>query len=349
MINATTIAALRTTPPTNDDELRESLKRESWWPDHPAVQDEHGIILVGNRRIRIAGELRIDPVIVTITFGEGEEADNRRVQRALSSNTSSGVTTEDRKALAISLFKRENWTQERIARIVRVDRSMESWYLDGICDPVTNSPPRAEKRGRPKGSGKTPKLSAEARVSPIGRIAEPTTEGIKTDPTIDPATLFQSAHAAILREGDRVVRAAEWDAERTHLKARIVELEAEVEKLRRATPVKLTHSGKFVMDREVFRHIKARLHPDLTNDSVEGRRLHDAFTAFMNLPITTIGEEERREAQRLAEVREEQRRQGYAARLRREAAARKGQETKRRKAEAAARETIARDSGSTGA
>ena len=168
--------------------------------------------------------------------------------------------------------------------MLRVSQPTIARDLDGLF--TVNKPP-GPKGGRPRDSGKTPKLSVEARVSPIRKI---------TEPTIDPATLSLSAHAATLCKGDRVVRAAEWDAERTHLKARIVELEAEVEKLRRATPVKLTHSGKFAMDREVFRYIKARLHPDVTTDSVEGRRLHDAFTAFMNLPITTIGEEERREA-----------------------------------------------------
>ena len=51
------IARLRKAPMRDDDELRDSLKNWGWLPQLPAIMDERGQVLVGNRRLRLASEL----------------------------------------------------------------------------------------------------------------------------------------------------------------------------------------------------------------------------------------------------------------------------------------------------
>src|SRR5262245_13970625 len=70
----------------DDTELRQSLKTFGWHCEFPAIADEAGAILVGNRRLRIAQEEGIAPVIKTIAFGPGSEADAERIKIALISN-----------------------------------------------------------------------------------------------------------------------------------------------------------------------------------------------------------------------------------------------------------------------
>ena len=59
-------------------ELRESMRAFGWIEELPALRDERGVVLVGNRRLAIATELDIDPVVRPIRIGQGDEADARR-------------------------------------------------------------------------------------------------------------------------------------------------------------------------------------------------------------------------------------------------------------------------------
>jgi hypothetical protein len=79
-----------------DDELRASLK--GGWNKHlPAIKDEHGVVLVGNRRLKIANEIGIEPVIKVVEFGDGPEADAERIRLANVSNIGGApLTAEDR-------------------------------------------------------------------------------------------------------------------------------------------------------------------------------------------------------------------------------------------------------------
>ena len=65
---------VRTTKVLSDSELSISL-RGGWDENLPAIKDEHGNLLVGNRRMAIAKRDGIDPVIKVVTFGDGPEAD----------------------------------------------------------------------------------------------------------------------------------------------------------------------------------------------------------------------------------------------------------------------------------
>jgi hypothetical protein len=88
------INELRQAIPT-DTSLRESLKAYGWVKEFPALADERGTILVGNRRMALAKELSIKPVIQTIQVGDGDEADVERVKLAIVSNTGGVSLTRD--------------------------------------------------------------------------------------------------------------------------------------------------------------------------------------------------------------------------------------------------------------
>jgi transcriptional regulator with XRE-family HTH domain len=182
MINAETIAALRPTA-TPDDGLRESLRQHGWRPAYPAVRDENKLILAGNRRYRLALELNIKPVFDDRTYGEGEDADNERILDAMLSNEGSEkLTTEDKKRYAIALKTKENWTQERIAKVLRVSQKTASLYLAGIYTGGINSPDDKPKpapakdgtrRGRPPGSSTKSKPEPDPKPGPTPAQAAP--------------------------------------------------------------------------------------------------------------------------------------------------------------------------------
>jgi hypothetical protein len=63
----------------DDSELRESLKTFGWVEYFPALADENGVTLVGHRRLKIADEEKIEPVVKTVTLGAGDVADAERL------------------------------------------------------------------------------------------------------------------------------------------------------------------------------------------------------------------------------------------------------------------------------
>ena len=89
----------------DDTELRESLKRFGWHKEFPAIADENDVVLVGHRRIRLAKQLDIEPVIKKVTLGKGDEADAERLKLALISNIGGQpMKPDDRKHRGISLW-----------------------------------------------------------------------------------------------------------------------------------------------------------------------------------------------------------------------------------------------------
>jgi transposase len=226
MTDAAIIAAMRSETP-DDTELTESLKVNGWVAHFPAIQDEHGVTLVGNRRLRIAKQLGIKPVIVTLTIGVGESADAERLKLALVSNIGGKpISRKERQTLAIYLFQKRGWTEQRIADGIGRSRTQVVRYLDGISPEGTNSPERTEKRGRPKGRKPKPhkydetveKKAAELFLDEGKSVAQVAKElGVseqvvirssereigRRDPLIDPSTLSMTAQeklAAALRQ-----------------------------------------------------------------------------------------------------------------------------------------------------
>jgi ParB-like chromosome segregation protein Spo0J len=132
------------------DELRESLRSFGWIEELPAIKDERGVVLVGHRRLAVAAELEIEPVVKTVRLGDGDEADAKRFALAVASNLGSKpFTPEERKDLAEYLYGERDWSQERIAEALHVGQATVSRDLSELST-VNNS--KASRGGRPKGS-----------------------------------------------------------------------------------------------------------------------------------------------------------------------------------------------------
>jgi transposase-like protein len=96
----------RNTGKDNMDELRESMRAVGWLPGHPAIRDERGVVLVGHRRLAVAKELGIEPEVLNLRFGDGDEADHGRLALAIMSNAGAKpLTPEERARIAEVLFK----------------------------------------------------------------------------------------------------------------------------------------------------------------------------------------------------------------------------------------------------
>ena len=89
----------------NDSELRESLKKFGWVEELPALVDENGVVLVGHRRLKIAKEEKIEPVLKNLTIGNGDAADAKRLKLAIASNIGfKPMTPKDRQRIAEHLY-----------------------------------------------------------------------------------------------------------------------------------------------------------------------------------------------------------------------------------------------------
>lgn len=111
-------------------ELRESLLAFGWIPELPAIEDERGVVLVGHRRLKLAAELGIKPVVRTIRLGEGDAADARRFALAIGSNLGGkGFTQEERKDFAEYLYDEREWSMDRIAEALKVGTEVVSQDL----------------------------------------------------------------------------------------------------------------------------------------------------------------------------------------------------------------------------
>lgn len=166
------VNAIRSETP-DDTELTESLKL-GWLADLPAIQDENGITLVGNRRMRIAAALNITPVIKQITVGTGDVADALRFRLAYASNIGGkSITPAERKKLAIYLYQQRQWTQQRIADALGVSQQMAAKYLrELIYNRVVNQN-HVKTSTNPKGSGR-PKGSTKPKPVPQPQpVSEP--------------------------------------------------------------------------------------------------------------------------------------------------------------------------------
>jgi hypothetical protein len=137
----------------DDSELRSSLKEFGWVPKFPALADENDVVLVGHRRLKIATEEKIEPVIEKLTLGKGDAADAERLKLALVSNIGSKpMTKEDRKRIAEHLYGSHEWTMENIAEALNVAIGTVHKDLAGFSP---SEKPSRPKGGRPKGSGGT--------------------------------------------------------------------------------------------------------------------------------------------------------------------------------------------------
>jgi hypothetical protein len=165
-----------------ESELYELMKRFGWEEEFPALVDEDGVVLVGHRRVRVAKLLGITPVTKTLTLGEGEKADAKRVRLALISNIGGKpMTPKDRERIAKHLYGNKEWTMERIAEALGVGKSTISRDLGDFSHDGkrggTDSLGRKKGGGRPKGSKSKPKPSPAATAERNGKPDCPKCKG----------------------------------------------------------------------------------------------------------------------------------------------------------------------------
>jgi ParB-like chromosome segregation protein Spo0J len=128
-------------------ELRESMRSFGWVPELPAVKDERGVVLAGHRRLKVAAELGIDPVVTTVRLGDGDAADARRFAIAIASNLGAKpFTPQERQHLAEYLYGEREWTMARIAEALKVSVSQVSRDVGEVS-----------RDGKPKARGGRPR------------------------------------------------------------------------------------------------------------------------------------------------------------------------------------------------
>jgi DNA-binding Lrp family transcriptional regulator len=174
----------------DDSELRSSLKEFGWIKEFPALVDENGVVLVGHRRLKIAEEEKIEPVVKKLALGGGDAADAERLKLALVSNIGSKpMTAEDRKRIAQHLYGEREWTMKRIAEALNVSHGTVVNDLRNLSDADklkhAKSMSNPKGAGRPKGSRSKKPNSAPAVKKPQHAPVEPTTSG-NTAPPIAP-------------------------------------------------------------------------------------------------------------------------------------------------------------------
>lgn len=130
------------------DDLRDSLRRYGWRKELPGVRDENGIIIIGHRRWAVADELDI-PVserpMMTVTYGEGDEADRNRIIAAVASQ------------VGYKEFTETEW--KRVARYLRAQGETIQAIAEVLGKPITTvhdtvrdfaEPVKSKGRGRPR-------------------------------------------------------------------------------------------------------------------------------------------------------------------------------------------------------
>lgn len=220
---------IREKGPDDLDELRESMKTFGWIDYHPAIVDEFDVVIVGHRRLKVAAELGIEPQIVKLDFGMGDEADVKRLKLAIGSNLGGKpFTPKDRRKIAKRLYGEEGWSLERIAELLEVSSMQISRDTEGVV-PATHK--RKETRGRKKKRALTglQQRAIKAAITIQGRGEEVTEKKIMKEAGVanTPAQHAMTV-AKMLPDDDDPIR--KWLHERAAV-ASIPMLRAEAETL----------------------------------------------------------------------------------------------------------------------
>lgn len=133
----------------DDTQLKASMRKIGWIQECPAIIDEHGVVIVGHRRLKIAKELGIPPVIDKLTFGDGPSGQAKRLELAAASNLGFAKMDKSARKKIAEQFTEMGWTQKQIADVLDVDRSTVSDDLKGF---VASHKPDRPKGGRPRKS-----------------------------------------------------------------------------------------------------------------------------------------------------------------------------------------------------
>jgi ParB-like chromosome segregation protein Spo0J len=259
----------------DDTELYESLKHHGWHPEFPAVADENGVVLVGHRRMRLAKQLGLEPVIRTITFGNGDAADAERVRLAIVSNVGSQpFSRDDRKRIAEHLYGTKEWTMEAIAKALDVSHQTIGCDLADLSTVDKSKPAKTATNpkgaGRPKGVRAPESHYKETVVTPrdepeIERSALPMTSQQKVD--------------AVLRRLTRKLEAEFDDRVRAEMKRYLDDVALPHYAKEIANLERSIRERKGIMTKSEYRILLFCCHPDRVahlNDEQLTRRFRDA-------------------------------------------------------------------------
>lgn len=152
------------------DDLRASMGALGWLESYPAIVDEHGEVLNGRRRIAVAKELGIEPVIKRIRFGEGDAADAQRYAVVIAGNN---LSSEDQALISKALLGNEKWDMPRLGEALR--------NLNPNLPNVITKPAEKPKRHRSNATCLVPECTGQAVHRLEWRIRGPQKEGGRRD------------------------------------------------------------------------------------------------------------------------------------------------------------------------
>jgi hypothetical protein len=314
----------------DDTELRKSMQTFGWVEQFPAIKDQDGVVLVGHRRLKIAAELNITPVVVVVDC----DNDPERWRIALASNIGNQpLSATDRKCIAMHLYTTKQMTMKDISHALGVSEMTISRALSD-SNTVLESKPHAKTAtnpkgsGRPKGSSKPKNPAQEANAPRNEQIVELHNAGQTSAEIgkqfgltsrvvcqiVERAECFekgreQGQQEAYTRDDLSPTAQQKFDAAVKRMRA---ELEAEItERVRTelneafeatTVPYYIKRMQKLYDDivrmrvhgfltRKEFKRIQACLHTDGKNVPDEWR--NDAFNVFTNLEPMLLGESER--------------------------------------------------------
>lgn len=185
-------------------ELVDSMRAHGWVAEFPALTDEHGVMLVGHRRMRAAALAGVEPIVRTISFGDGDAADARRVRLAIVSNIGAKpLTAEDRKRIAEHLYDKREWSMTRIGEALGVSQRTISSDLGNLevtsklkSRPKTESNPKGA--GRPKSAPRTTKAGLSETTQAIREQVRPLVEA--GAPITVSEVVAETGHSRIVTE-----------------------------------------------------------------------------------------------------------------------------------------------------
>jgi len=309
----------------DDTELRGSMKQFGWRKEFPAYKDERGVVLVGHRRLKIAKELKIEPVVVMLELGEGDEADAERLKIAIASNVGTKpMTKPERQRIAKYLYGEREWTMERIAEALDVTQGTISKDLGNLFQrnksksAKTASNPKGA--GRPKGSTSGPRRRTEAAKADLagalvldkGYTLEQAAaqSGLASVQVVKTAVAQEQGRREVAPPPEVALSMSAQEkldaAMRTHqrkldlsfemrvldeVKRRIDEIVLPLWRKRIEQAQELYARRRGLMDKDTFNKIRRALHPDSRN-SISDKVLGEAFDTFMALEKFLLNEKD---------------------------------------------------------
>jgi ParB-like chromosome segregation protein Spo0J len=299
-------------------DLRESMALHGWVEEFPALMDERAVVLVGHRRMAVAKELGIAPVIKKLTLGLGDAADAKRLQLALVSNIGAKpLTAADRQRIAEYLYGEREWTMQRIAEALGVGFSTVQRDLGNL--PKVGKSIHAPTVTNPKGAGR-PKKARKNESAAATIAAKLILDAGQSYPAVEKETGLTSTvlRSAVAREEGRrepvvtremlsATAQQKFDRAISQHKAELAasfqqSVAARVKEMLEDTYLprhrKEQAEAKAIMNRRhgimtkaVFNAIRRGLHPD-SRRSISDEMLGAAFDAFMALEKRLLKEED---------------------------------------------------------